>query len=387
MFVFFFFALVCAIAKFQGAQFTILGNRYDVVLTNSMSEKNEKYKDFLEGHDDQFKAFDLAVSTRIEKPEDLKVYDVIIYNDRYVGTNMHRIVGIQENGHDEVLFDKCEVTTLGEQKGIELTDIDSQVSTSSLSFQECEMVVYSELPGEEQRYNFGSIHGIVNPTIKVENFGNGKKITYSIKKESTAPEKMLISHSQIFDYSKERILSINIKASSGEINVIPDDLKPVNGTLGCIYNVDYRFEIRGDKADTSDGFYSFNEIQSKVVRNIPGMGYLIRFLNSIWGGIMFLLLGFLIILFQVISDHMDKKAMKLEEGNVAANTAQSTPATKTGDAKSAQTNKQEPVKPVNKPVNTAQANKPVSKPVNNPTTAKTAAKPAVNSADKKKGSK
>ena len=314
IFVFFGFALVCAIFKFQGAKFTIFGSRYDVVLTNSMSEKNEKYKDFLEGHDDQFQAFDLAKSKPIEKAEDLRVYDVVIYNDRQVGTNMHRIVGIEEHGHDEVNYIGAVSNKLGEYDGIGLSNVESKIETSDLSFKTVEMTVYSEL-GSDKHYNFSIINTALDCEVSSVDAGNGKLVTYKVTKESAAPGKLTISHSNFFDYAKETIVSVKIDAAGGAIDAKKPDVTFDGGNAQAIYNVDYRFEIRGDKAADSDGYYSFNEIEAKVVSNSPKMGYFIRFLNSIWGGLMFILLGAIILTFDIISGHMDKKAKKAADAS------------------------------------------------------------------------
>lgn len=307
IFVFFGFALVCAIFKFQGANFNLFGSRYDVVLTDSMSEKSEKYKDFLEGHDDQFQAFDLAKSKPIEKAEDLKVYDVVIYNDRQIGTNMHRIVGIEEHGHDEVNYLGAFSNKLNEFDGIGLSNVESKIETSDLSFKTLEMTVYSEL-GSDKHYNFSIINTALECEVSSVDAGNGKLVTYKINKESAAPGKLTISHSNLFDYSKETIVSLKIDAASGAIDSKKADVTFDGDKATAIYNVDYRFEIRGDKSNDSDGYYSFNEIEAKVVSNSPKMGYFIRFLNSIWGGLMFILLGAIILTFDIVSGHMEKKS-------------------------------------------------------------------------------
>lgn len=317
VFVFFLLALICAIFKFQGASFTIFGNRYDVVLTNSMSEKNPKYEEFLKGHDDQFKAFDLAVSKPISSPDDLHVYDVVIYNDRDVGTNMHRIVGIEENGVDIITYHTGEIKTISSIEGIAILGRYDMIETTDISFKEMTMTVYTETNNTDSHYNFSVLNNALSPSITIADQGKGKLITYTIKKDSGAPGKLHINHSITFDTSKEIITSLNIKATTGNIESNSNNVSPSNGDLQGQYNKSYRYEIRGDKAEYSDGFYSYKELQAKVTGNIPGMGYMIRFLNSIWGGIMFLLLGFLIIAFQIISDHMDKKAAKEDLTNGA----------------------------------------------------------------------
>lgn len=305
--------MICAIFKFQGAKFTFFGTRYDVVLTNSMSEKSEKYKEFLKGHDDQFQAFDLAKSKPIEKPEDLKVYDVVIYKDRTVGTNMHRIVGIEEKGHDTIEYIDAAPLKINEYDGIQLLNIGSKVETSDISFKYLEMKVYTETGSDDKHYNFSSINNPISVEVSSENVGSGKIITYKINKDSAAPGPLSIAHSCNFDFSKEVIVSLKIDASSGTINATKGDVTFEGNKGFAIYNQDYRFEIRGDKSETSDGYYSFKEIEAKVIGNSPKAGYFIRFLNSLWGGLMFILLGCVILGYDIISARLDKKAKKAKD--------------------------------------------------------------------------
>lgn len=306
--VFFLFALVCAIAKFNGAKFVLFGRRYDVVLTNSMSEKNEKYKDFLKGHNDQFDAFDLAVSKKIESPEDLHVYDVVIYKDRTVGTNMHRIVDIVEDGHDEIRYEKAVKASVDSVNGICLPVLSSKVEFSDIAFKDAELKVYTKLTEKVQHYNFSIINETIKPKISYTKSGSGMIVTYKIHKDDLGKGLLTISHSKTFDYSKEVILSLTVDATGGQISSTAKNVSAKGDDLLGIYNRDYWFEIRGDKSSTSDGVYKFTEIEAKVVKNIRNGGYFVRFLNSIWGGIMFILLGFLIITMQLITNRSEKKA-------------------------------------------------------------------------------
>ena len=74
---------------------------YRVVKTNSMSKKNDK-NEYLFKNDlnDQIQAFDLIITYKIPNEEDLKLYDIVVYetDDMLI---VHRIVGIEEanEGH------------------------------------------------------------------------------------------------------------------------------------------------------------------------------------------------------------------------------------------------------------------------------------------------
>jgi signal peptidase I len=61
-----------------------------------MEEKNEKNKYLLENKlDDQFAMFDVILCEKLPAEEDLKLYDIVVYqqDDMYV---IHRIIGIEE---------------------------------------------------------------------------------------------------------------------------------------------------------------------------------------------------------------------------------------------------------------------------------------------------
>jgi len=348
VFVFFFLALVCAIAKFQGAKFSLFGNRYDVVLTNSMSRKNDAHKDFLEGHDDQFQAFDLAVSKPVTSQEELKVYDIVIYTDKYVGTNMHRIVNIEETGKDTVSFLTSELNSIGEYKGYSLYKSYSEIKVSTISFKHLEFSVFSTSK-DADHFNFNTLMVNYTPVITTKEVDDGYIHNYVVDKETSAPGELYITHKFEYDTTNELVLSLKIEATSGTINIDNKSLIVSGTDMVNDFNKSYRYEIRGDAAKNSDGYYSFKEIQSKVVSKVPKMGYLVRYLNSIWGGVMFLLLGFSIIVFQIISDRMDKKK-KLSVCNTHTEVVESQTSTKI-DSKKEETNDKvdKPVKEVSKP--------------------------------------
>ena len=69
---------------------------YRVVLTSSMEEKNKNNQYLFDNNlDNQISAFDLILTYKIPKEEDLKLYDIVVYevDDMLV---VHRIVGIEE---------------------------------------------------------------------------------------------------------------------------------------------------------------------------------------------------------------------------------------------------------------------------------------------------
>ena len=69
---------------------------YRVVLTSSMESKNENNTYLLENNlDNQISAFDLIATYKIPNEEDLKLYDIVVYEVDGILV-VHRIVGIEE---------------------------------------------------------------------------------------------------------------------------------------------------------------------------------------------------------------------------------------------------------------------------------------------------
>ena len=69
---------------------------YRVVLTSSMEEKNEKNTYLTQNNlNNQISAFDLIATYKIPKEEDLKLYDIVVYEVDGILV-VHRIVGIEE---------------------------------------------------------------------------------------------------------------------------------------------------------------------------------------------------------------------------------------------------------------------------------------------------
>ncbi len=69
---------------------------YRVVLTSSMEEKNEKNQYLFDNNiNNQIGAFDLIATYKIPKEEDLKLYDIVVYEVDGMLV-VHRIVGIEE---------------------------------------------------------------------------------------------------------------------------------------------------------------------------------------------------------------------------------------------------------------------------------------------------
>lgn len=307
VFLFFIMALVSCILKFSGVKFNVFGSRYDVVLTHSMSEKNEKYKTFLEGHDDQFNAFDVVKSEKIEKQSDIKLYDVVLYDDPNIGLNMHRIVDIVEDGKDVLIARESTIKTIGNYIGISFNDITSRFKSEFMRFDEIEMSVLSLEDGDGNLFDFNCSGTNLSPEITKSNENESFIFTYKVINTEKAPGYLYITYKNVHNYDNDLILNLKIKASSGLIDASASDFTQSGDELVGEFNHSFRFETRGDKADTSDGMIDFSKIEGRVVKRIPKLGYFLRFMESMWGSIMFILLGFLILGSAILRERLDKK--------------------------------------------------------------------------------
>ncbi len=69
---------------------------YRTVLSDSMSKKHEKNEYLVKNKlDDQFQRFDLILTHPLPKEEELKLYDIVVYEESGV-LIVHRIIGIEE---------------------------------------------------------------------------------------------------------------------------------------------------------------------------------------------------------------------------------------------------------------------------------------------------
>lgn len=84
-------------AQVTGNNFPISGlANARVVMSDSMSEKHEKNTYLVENNlNNQFDTYDIILTYELPKEEDLKLYDIVVYevNDTLV---VHRIIGIEE---------------------------------------------------------------------------------------------------------------------------------------------------------------------------------------------------------------------------------------------------------------------------------------------------
>lgn len=279
--------------------------RYDVVLTDSMSRKNEEHLDFLKGHNDQIQAFDFVVSEKITDDTKLDVYDIVIFNNPSIGTDMHRIVNV-ENVGDTFELDYIKRDRIANYDVFKFSELSSSIFLkTAYSFTDIEIVTYSETPFEEDEFHFM----VNNVPIEVEatyQESNSTLYRNTIKyhRNSKSPATFTITkRSYEFNSYFE---SIKLYRGSKHCLITP---KVINGQEKQMYmdNISQKYLIRGDKAKTDDGWYTREQIQSKVIRVLPKFGYVARFLSSPYGAIMIIGLACIPIIYWMIFDKKEKK--------------------------------------------------------------------------------
>ena len=308
----FLFALIGVLLKFSGNRFNLFGYRFDVVLTDSMSSKNPKWEDFLKGHDNQIQAFDLVVSKDVTSPKELAVYDIVLFENKQVGLDMHRIVGMTPYGDDEITVEKGVISNLDGRDGILLPYIESDFVSNAISIKEITFVTYSQSNYEGSHFNFNVQSVELIPEITTENVNGGFLKTYHVVRDSTSPGQLVISHKFEYNYATELVSSCLIKNKADDIIINKDTVAVDGENLVGHFNQTYKYEIRGDKAPNSDGLFTIDKIYSKVVGVMPKMGYVVRFLSSIWGSVLLIGLGIMAVGFDIISSVIDKKALAAE---------------------------------------------------------------------------
>lgn len=296
--------------KINRKTFYFFENRMDVVLSDSMSEKHEKYSDFLNGYDNQIKKFDLVISNKITDKTELDVYDIVLFDNPSIGVDMHRIVDKEIVG-DDVIIKKVEKSNFNGYQTFNFTAASSSILIDKgLMFNDFELVSYSNSPLLDDYYYFNVNDVSVDVELNSIQVGEIYKNTVTYHKESSAPVRFSITKKsyQYDDYIE------SIRFTGGkEFSIKYDDLTG-NPEQAFKINTVERFLIRGDKSNTDDGWYTKSNLYSKVSIVIPKLGYAVRFISSPWGTI--LIFGLLLTPYIVyILLNKTKSEVKNEENN------------------------------------------------------------------------
>ena len=307
----FVFVGVELIYKITRRPFYLFNTRYDVVLTDSMSVKNEKYEEFLKDTK-QIQAFDFVVSKRITDKTKLNVLDVVIFDNPNIGTDMHRIVDIDRRG-DTFDLSNLEEEKIGDITTFKFVSPSSQVYLEdAYIYTDVEIVAYTQGEFDLNEYYFNVGVSSIEPKISSDKDSNGyykNIITYH--RESMSPAKFSITkknyeYNACFEYVK-------LSGGKNEILINNDIVKQADEDGKYMFNVSERYLIRGDKANTDDGWYERKDLQSKVTNVIPKMGYSVRFLSSPWGTIMILGLCLIPIAYWLLFDKKKKDSEQTDE--------------------------------------------------------------------------
>lgn len=300
------------IVKANGGVISIGGTRSDVILTDSMSVKNEHHLDFLEGTT-QIQPFDIVVSSNIDDNTELKVKDCVLFKNPDLGnaTVCHRIVNINEEGIkfsinncSKEVFDNKELTSLDPMSG--------SISVSSLDLGAIQIVAYSsqEYSSYYQLF-FGPNEIPLNvQTIKEKDGVYRHLLTYS--RSEKVPYSVTVRPSNLGEQYIESIMYTSFAKGDLHYNSSELVVDENNGykKLFCPY---YLYETRGDKSSTADGMFKRESLLTKVNVVIPKLGYFIHFIQSIPGIITFIGLGLILTIASFFWTKDDKKGGKSGE--------------------------------------------------------------------------
>ena len=311
------YELVC---KFTGNNVYLFGNRFDVVLTDSMSAKNENHLDFLEGTS-QIQPFDLVTSSKINKDTVLKEKDVVLFKNPKLNniTDMHRIVNITEKG-DEITFANVDLVEFNNTKGIKFINYGSYIGSSNLPVVSTDITFLSDKPFKS------------NVSIQV-----GIKYEYPSEYTTTKISDNVYEHVVHFERTDTYPTTLTLRTTNDDfvtyitkwditclenryIHMVGEDYVPnQEKTNFKLYNVYNLYEIRGDKAKDSDGIFSQDQLISKVTNVIPKLGYFARFISSIPGMILIIGLALIFTIFAYFNNKppkTEKVAVSSKEGEV-----------------------------------------------------------------------
>ncbi len=106
--------------KISGNSLYLFGIRSDIVVSDSMSYKNEDedVQSFLEGHDDQFSKGDVIYSVKIDENTALNIYDCVMFSNPDNGKlTTHRIVNIVERDGESRYILRADSANLSSSDG------------------------------------------------------------------------------------------------------------------------------------------------------------------------------------------------------------------------------------------------------------------------------
>ena len=305
-------AILALFIKANNGTFYVFNKRVDIVLTDSMSERNANHADYL-SDTTQIKPFDMIVSEGIKEDTEIKEKDCVIFKNPKMNNKVvvHRVIGVYEEG---ILFkvDNARKETLNNEEVFSLETSEGRVTMESLDYRSITLTAYSHV--------LDSVYFVIlegkNPvattceTTKISD--DLYKHTISYTRESTIPYKTFISSGTEHDVYLSNI--VYDSESQGVLTFSGSELTlDASNNYQKRFNSYYLYEIRADKSSTADGFFLRENIDAKVTRIIPKLGHVFHFLQSIPGIIM--LVGLTIII-TLASFFWTKGTPKKVEGEI-----------------------------------------------------------------------
>lgn len=297
-------AILALVNKFNKETLYFFNNRVDIVLTDSMSVRNENHAEYL-SDTKQIQPFDLIVSKEIKEDTELNEKDCVLfknpnYNNEVV---VHRIVHIYEEGIS-FKIEQANKTTFNNEDVFSLDALEGEVTMAALDYTSISITAYSTKLSSSY-YVISQGKNVVPTTVETTAISdNVYKHVINYTRESSAPYKTFISagtdeevyiSSITYDSKSQGVLTFN----ASELTL--DE----NNNYKKLFNPYYLYEIRADKSNSSDGVFERKELISKVTNVIPKVGHVTHFLQSIPGIIM--LVGLTVII-TVASFFLNKPA-------------------------------------------------------------------------------
>lgn len=289
------FVIFQLIVKFNGGVVYLFDTRFDVVLTDSMSKKNENHLDFLDGTS-QIQVYDVVSSKKINDNTELNLKDVVLFKnpDLQGRTVMHRIAEITQK-YDTLKINTAVEYTFNGVKTISLTTYGSSIYLSDQSLKSIEVEFVSNILSESYfSFNIGGsyVDGELT-TTKIDNYYQHKLVALTNTK-AAIPTRIVPT---ILDDAYITKVTYTTNTDRTFDFGAADYIKPEAEIFEAKVNVIDFYKLRGDKAkdfDAGGKEFERSELISKVDNVIPKLGYIVRFLNSIPG--MILLIGLAIII-------------------------------------------------------------------------------------------
>ena len=279
-----------------------------------MSYKNENHLAFLEGHDDQIQKMDLVKSEIVNENTELEVYDIVLFDNPWIkAVDMHRIVDIREYSLDEINIYNASHDTFHEINTLVLNQYSGGIEIIDSLFSDIQITFLSESAEFSGGYKYSFAQEVVIGNVTSTEKENYYEHLVTIHRDSTAPLKFTVTHNKEFDYTSEHIAKIEFTSDRGEVQVTANEFIDKDDYLQCKANVKYEYQIRGDAAKSSDGWYKKEEIHSRVTKIFPKAGYFFRFINSLPGLLMIIGLGVIILITDFFIDKFNNNKVVLKE--------------------------------------------------------------------------